>query len=147
MKTCILTRFCLKWVRETQKWQLIQKSLFIITWSWKKSQSVFMFHSTVRRTLMKDLKLCFCLWQQSSVQPVRVRLSLGLAGSVAEEDAGGQWKPSLSEASLPEGDPHPGRGHPRLHMWWWASHGSYPAKRCKGSHKKNVHIQDFMQDY
>lgn len=56
------------------------------------------------------------LSQQSSVQPICVRLSLGLAGSVAEEDAGGQRKPSLSEASLPEGDPHPGRGHPRLHM-------------------------------
>lgn len=48
-------------------------------------------------------------------------LSLGLAGSVAKEDQGGQWKPTLSEASLPEGDPHPGRGYSGLYMWWWAS--------------------------
>lgn len=106
--------------------------------SLKAPESVFMSHFQPRfsRTLMKDLKWCFCLWQQSSVQPICVRLSPGLAGSLAEEDAGGQWEPSLSEASLPEGDPHPGRGHPRLHMWRWASDGSFSAKCCKSSRKK-----------
>ena len=85
--------------------------------------------STLNRTVMNVDKLWFCLWQQPSVQPICVRLSPGLAGSVAEEDASGQRKPSLSEARLPEGDPHPGRGHPRLHMWRWASHGSYSATK------------------
>lgn len=98
--------------------------------SLKESESV---HSQLS---YNNFKLSVCLSQQSSVQPIRVRLSLGLAGPVAEEDAGGQWKPSLSEASLSEGDPHPGRGHPRLHLWRWASQGSYSAKSCKGNRKK-----------
>lgn len=135
---CTLTTFSLKWLSETQKRQFIQKNLCSKYYCLEKNLSLCSCSTQLRcnRTLMKDFKLCSCLWQQSSVQPVRVRLSLGLAGSVAEEDTGGQRKPSLSEAGLPEGDPHPGRGHPRLHMWRWASHGSYPAKCCKGSHKK-----------
>lgn len=52
-------------------------------------------------------------------------LSLGLAGSVAKKDQGGQWKPSLPEAGLPEGDPHPGRGHSGLYMWRWVLTGSF----------------------
>lgn len=54
--------------------------------------------------------------QKPPVQPLQLQLPPGLARQVAEEEAGRQREPPVPEAILPQGDSHPGRGHPGLYL-------------------------------
>lgn len=54
--------------------------------------------------------------QKPPVQPLQLQLPPGLAWQVAEEEADRQWEPPVPETILPQGDPHPGRGHPGLYL-------------------------------
>lgn len=54
--------------------------------------------------------------QKPPVQPLQLQLPPGLARQVVEEEANRKWEPPVPEALLPQGDSHPGRGHPGLHL-------------------------------
>lgn len=54
--------------------------------------------------------------QKPPVQPLQLQLPPGLARQVVEEAADRQREPPVPEAILPQGDSHPGRGHPGLHL-------------------------------
>lgn len=75
--------------------------------------------NTYRKAALYDLSWSLFNFhlQKPSVQPICVWLSLGMAGPVAEENQGGEWKSQMPEACLPEGNPHTGRGYAWLHLW------------------------------
>ena len=54
--------------------------------------------------------------QKPPVQPLQLQLPPGLAGQVAEEEADRKREPPVPKAFLPQGDTHPGCGHPGLHL-------------------------------
>lgn len=54
--------------------------------------------------------------QKPPVQPLQLQLPPGLAWQVAEEEADRKREPPVPKAFLPQGDPHPGCGHPGLHL-------------------------------
>lgn len=54
--------------------------------------------------------------QKPPVQPFQLQLPPGLAWQMVEEAAGREREPPVPKAILPQGDPHPGCGHPGLYL-------------------------------